>query len=131
MLASLTHVDNLVAALRQCLDLQRPIEGRCYNISDGEPVDLWELISQVARLLQLPPPRRRLPYPAAYLAAACLEWLYSLWNQEPPLTRYTLGLLAKSQTLDIGNARRDLDYLPLFDTHEGVRRTLLETPHRG
>ena len=122
--ASLTHVDNLVQALTLSL------EGRpgTYNISDGPPVDLWELIGWIARHLGLPTPRHRLPYPIAHCLAAALELAYP---GEPPLTRYTLSLLAKSQTLDITKAARELGYRPLFGSWEGVARTLPKLRDHG
>jgi nucleoside-diphosphate-sugar epimerase len=41
---------------------------------------------------------------------------------EPLLTRYMVGVLAKSTTLDISAARRDLGYIPRVSVDEGFER---------
>lgn len=122
-LASLTHVENLALAAE--LSLSGP-SGQVYNVSDGEPVKLWPLLSAVAQHLSLPPIRWRLHERPAKWLANFLEWFYSRWlpQREPPLTRYTLSLLCKSQTLNLDKARRELGYQPLFSTENGVLKTL-------
>jgi nucleoside-diphosphate-sugar epimerase len=39
---------------------------------------------------------------------------------EPRLSRYGIGVLGYSQTLDIGRARRELGYAPLLSTEAGI-----------
>ena len=41
---------------------------------------------------------------------------------EPPLTRYTVGVIANSTTLDISAARRDLGYHPRISVEEGFEK---------
>jgi nucleoside-diphosphate-sugar epimerase len=41
-------------------------------------------------------------------------------NKEPSLTKYGIGILAKSMTLDISKARTQLNYHPVMTTHEGI-----------
>jgi nucleoside-diphosphate-sugar epimerase len=63
-------------------------------------------------------------YAAARNAAAVLEvaaTLFTAGNWEPPLTRYTVGVLAKNQTLDISAARLHLGYQPKIGVAEGLR----------
>jgi nucleoside-diphosphate-sugar epimerase len=47
-----------------------------------------------------------------------------LTGREPLLTRYSVAILARTQTYDIAAARRDLGYTPMVSVAEGVRRTL-------
>ncbi|CAD5920452.1 hypothetical protein NO108_01006 [Planktothrix rubescens] len=51
-----------------------------------------------------------------------MEWIYKylLPDQEPPLTRYTLGLLAFSQTLDMTSAKIKLGYEPRISMEQGL-----------
>jgi len=41
---------------------------------------------------------------------------------EPPLTRYTVSLLACSMTLSVAAAQIDLDYRPRVTVDEGIER---------
>jgi 2-alkyl-3-oxoalkanoate reductase len=53
-----------------------------------------------------------------------LEGIYHLTpgQPEPPLTRYTVSVIAKSTTLDITAARKDLGYKPHISIDEGFSR---------
>jgi glyoxylase-like metal-dependent hydrolase (beta-lactamase superfamily II) len=59
-------------------------------------------------------------------AASLLEWQHRVFRHsgEPVLTRYTAGLLSRTQTFDISAARRTLNYAPHVSMTEGVQRTL-------
>ena len=53
-----------------------------------------------------------------------LEGVALLTGKEPPLTRYTVAILARTQTYDISAAQRDLGYAPVVSLADGIRRTL-------
>jgi len=121
----LTYVDNVVDAVE--LALARPgahSHGATFNISNGEPMQVAELFQVLAAAFGLQVRLRRLPYPVVDIAARAMEGLARLrpgW--EPPLTRYSAGLLAFSQTLDLSNARRQLGYIARIPLREGLVRT--------
>ncbi len=122
-LASLTYVENLALACEAALGA--PSEG-LFNITDGDPVELWPLLSRVSESMGLPPFRWRLSEPKARVVARALESVYQrFWPQrEPPLTPYTLSLLTCSQTLSIEKARRVLGYQPSKETWLAISETL-------
>ena len=60
------------------------------------------------------------------LVARFMEAGASLSGAEPLLTRYTVGVLTRTQTYDIGAARRDLGYEPPVSFNEGMAHTLEE-----
>ena len=122
--ADLSYVENVVDALLLCAESPKSTLGRKYNITNGEPVVLWDMIRKVAEALGYPPPRVRIPYPVADAFAGLLEILYRLHpsQPEPPLTRYSVGVIAKSTTLDISAARRDLGYNPRISVQEGFEK---------
>lgn len=99
VLHTLTHIDNLVQAVR--LSLTGP--PGAYNVGDAAPVLLSDAIAGYtdARI-------RDIPYPAAFAAAAALELLPG----RPRLTRYAVSQLGLERTLDITKARERLGYLP-------------------
>jgi len=102
---TLTHIDNLTAAVELALTGPAGV----YNVGDDTDV----LLSAVLReFLQ----RRgrgdvslaRIPYRAAFTAAAALERL----SRRPRLTRYAVSQLGLERTLDLTRARELLGFRP-------------------
>ncbi|TVY02032.1 NAD-dependent epimerase/dehydratase family protein [Cohnella terricola] len=121
----LTYVDNVVEGLIRACFAPANAAGRIYNLTNGEPVKVIDLLSRVFGLLGIPLRTRSVSRPAALAAGRGLEWLYRVlpWlGHEPPFTRYTVGLLAFSQTLDISQSRRLLQYEPHVRLDDGLRR---------
>jgi nucleoside-diphosphate-sugar epimerase len=72
----------------------------------------------------LPDPAPQVPLLLALAAAAAMEARAAITGREPPLTRYTVAILARTQTYDISAAKTDLGYVPAITVAEGVERTL-------
>lgn len=124
-LLDLTYIDNAVDGLVLACSAPESAAGSIYNLSNGEPVKLIEVLRRLFDLLELPLRTRRVSRPAALAAGQMLEWLYRAFpalGAEPPFTRYTVGLLAYSQTLDLTKARDALRYEPRISVDEGLRR---------
>lgn len=122
-LVDLTYVDNVVHALLLALDAPAAV-GNTYFITNGEHVPLWPTIRDVLQQLNLPAPVRTIPLGAALLVARFLERNARRTGREPLLTRYTVGILARTQTYDISAARRDLGYEPVVSVADGMARTI-------
>lgn len=119
----LTYIDNLVDAI--WLGLTRPLPRRynLYNLSNGEPIRLDQLLAQVAAAFELPLRTRRLPWPFVSAIARVLEARARLGSgAEPLLTRYSAGVLAFSQTLDTSAIREELGWQPRVSLDEGIQR---------
>jgi nucleoside-diphosphate-sugar epimerase len=99
VLHTLTHIDNLVQAVR--LSLTGPIG--TYNIGDDAPVLLCDAIASLTGV-----DIRSVPYRVAYSAAAVREHLPG----RPAITRYAVSQLGLERTLDITKAREQLGYTP-------------------
>lgn len=125
-IVDLTYIENVVDALLLCTESPANTLGKKYNISNGEPVKIWELINHICDELGLPRPSRRISYKTANAAATAIEFVYSLipYGPEPPLTRLTVSMLAHSTTLDNSAARNELGYQPRVSIEEGVERFL-------
>jgi nucleoside-diphosphate-sugar epimerase len=110
----LTAVANVVDAL--VLGLNAPTEalGEAYNITNGEPVLLWHFLEQAFVKLGLKLNTRHIPYHLAFSLAAAMEAAaqFDPAYKEPALTRYTVCMLSKNQTLNIDKARQKLGYQP-------------------
>lgn len=112
--ADFTSIGNLNQALLRCLQVGNSALGQVYNISNGQPLPLWDVINYVMRQMQLPQVRR---YRSVGLAssmamlneAACLLWP---GQPEPTLSRLGVQMMSKDFTLDISRARHYLGYDP-------------------
>jgi nucleoside-diphosphate-sugar epimerase len=119
----LTYVENAAQAIALALRCDHAV-GRTFTITNGEPVQLWDVLRRVLTALGLPPPGPRLPLFVALLLARLEERAAARAGRKPALTRSTVLLLARTQTYDISAARRDLGYRPRVPLEEGITRTL-------
>jgi 2-alkyl-3-oxoalkanoate reductase len=122
-LVDVTYVENVAHAAALALRSAAAV-GHTYHITNGEHVPLWELIRTVLRRLALPERLRAVPLPAMLAAAALMEARAAVSGREPLLTRYSVAVLGRTQTYDIGAARRDLGYAPPVSVADGVEATL-------
>jgi len=104
---TLTHIDNLVAAIALALDGPAGV----YNIGDDTDVLLSAVLTEfLARRGRTDARITSIPYAAAFAAAGALEKL-SL-GRRPRITRYAVSQLGLERTLDLTAARENLAYLP-------------------
>ncbi|HYF66012.1 MAG TPA: NAD-dependent epimerase/dehydratase family protein [Herpetosiphonaceae bacterium] len=122
-LVDLTYVGNVVHALLLALEAPAAV-GNTYAITNDEHPALWEVIRAVLGRLGIPSALRRVPLGAALAAARLMEWRAAVTGREPLLTRYSVAILARTQTYDIAAARRDLGYAPPIPLAAGIERTL-------
>lgn len=122
-LTDLTYIENVVDALLLCAESPASTLGKKFNITNGMPVRLWDMVRQLCQALGYIYPQRQLPYQLADTAAFLMECLYQILpgRPEPPLTRYTVSVLAKSSTLDISAARSALGYQPRISNETGFQ----------
>ncbi len=77
----------------------------------------------MAREFGLPLRTRKVPWALVELFAYALEFSARIGSgREPSLTRYSAGVLAFSQTLDISALRDELGWRPTVSIDEGIRR---------
>lgn len=122
-LVDLTFVENVVHALLLAAESQ-DATGKTYTITNGEHAPLWEIIRIVLQRLGLRTQLRTIPLAMALGAASLLEARALLTGKEPLLTRYSVLILARTQTYDISAAERDLNYAPKISLADGITRTL-------
>ncbi len=122
-LVDLTYVENVVHALLLAAEAPAAV-GKTYTITNDEHVLLWEVIREVLQRLGLRNQLRAIPLSVALGAASLMEARASLTGKEPLLTRYSVLILARTQTYDISAARRELGYTPQVSLADGISRTL-------
>jgi nucleoside-diphosphate-sugar epimerase len=122
----LTYVENVVHAINKAIIAPAICNGQKYNITNGEPIELWPFLNNLLKELDIKISTKKFPFRLAYFYAFCLEIIhtYFLKKSEPKLTRYTVGLLGKSQTLSIEKARRELGYEPIVSMDQATTNVL-------
>ncbi|MGV2834908.1 NAD-dependent epimerase/dehydratase family protein [Pseudomonas shirazensis] len=113
-MADFTSVHNLNEALLSALFADDEALGQAYNISNGQPLPLWDVVNYVMRQMQLPQVTRYRSYGLGYSLAALNEAACMLWpgRPQPTLSRLGMQVMSKDFTLDISRARQHLDYRP-------------------
>ena len=109
-----TSVQNLNEALLSGLLADGSALGKDYNISNGAPIPLWDVVNYVMRRMDVPQVRRHRSYALAYSVAALNEGVCRLWpgRPEPTMSRLGMQVMNRNFTLDISRARHYLDYDP-------------------
>lgn len=109
-----TSMQNLNQALLNSLFADAGALGKAYNISNGAPVPLWDVVNYVMRKMDVPQVRRYRSYKLAYSIAALNEGACALWpgRPEPTVSRLGMQVMNRHFTLDIRRARQYLDYDP-------------------
>ncbi|MCU0604825.1 MAG: NAD-dependent epimerase/dehydratase family protein [Desulfobacterales bacterium] len=118
---ALSHVDNLVQGMILAASVPAAA-GQVYHLTDGEEITAAEAFRLLAAALGFAPPRRSLPFAAAFAAASLLEaWARLRRRSTPPaFTRYGVRLVASDCRYEIGKARRELGYRPAITFRQGV-----------
>jgi len=115
---SLTHIDNLVLAVRRALDPSSP--AGTYNIADDSPVLLSVVLKEFLERRGVPARLVSVPYRQAFALAGALERAARVTGRRPRLTRYAVSQLGLERTLDLTAARSRLDYRPTPTTLQGA-----------
>lgn len=134
-LVDLTYIDNAVQAVALSATRELPESLQIFNVSNGEPKPLRHLLEQVAREFQLPLSLKKVPWPLVKSIAFCAEALARInYYREPSITRYSAGVMAFGQTLDLTAIQQTLGYAPSVSLDEGIARHAkwyLEAGHHG
>jgi nucleoside-diphosphate-sugar epimerase len=121
-LVEVSFVSNVVDALVAASQSPQAA-GRKYNLTNGEPWPREKLLRRLFESVGKPWNPQHVPLWNARLAAAAMERFSRLFTGgrwEPPLTRYSAGVLAFSQTFDLSAARRDLGFEPRVSVSAGI-----------
>jgi nucleoside-diphosphate-sugar epimerase len=117
-----------VAALVAALDVCGPEPGRAHGealvVSNGEPRPVAEILHRLCRAAGVRGPRRRVPYPVAWLAGVAVEgaWAVTRRRDTPPLTRFLAEQLATAHWFDQRRTRAVLGWQPGVSLDAGFAR---------
>lgn len=119
-----TAVDNVSHAIGLCLKKIQSIEGEIFNITNGEPLQLKQILNMLFSALNCPVRFLDVSFSLmrslAVVGETCSRMM--AYSFEPWITQYTLGLLAYTQTLNIEKARKILGYQPITSVELGIEQ---------
>lgn len=121
------YIDNAADAHVLAADKLREnpsLSGRIYFITQDEPIPAWDMINAILKAAGHDPVKGSLPFRAAWLIGAILEFFYRTLGLpgEPPMTRFLAEAVATSHWFNISAAKQDLGYQPKVSTAEGLER---------
>ncbi len=126
-LVDTVYLDNAAQAHLQVADCLEPgsrVAGKAYFISNGEPIELWDMVNRILAAGGVKPVTEVISPATAYSIGTVCEWIWGLFklSGEPPMTRFVAEELSTAHWFNIEAARRDFGYQPLIDIEEGMRR---------
>jgi nucleoside-diphosphate-sugar epimerase len=105
-----------------------PVSGRAYFIGDHYPADnFFAFMDPFLEALDLPVPRRRIPYPVAYGLACVTEIVAPRSN----FKRFAVVRTCVDHTYRHDRAEQDFGYRPIVSREEAFRRTLADVRADG
>jgi len=103
------------------------VAGRVYFIGDHYPAEnFFDFMEPYLRALELPVPRRSIPYPVAYVLAWAAERVAPRSN----FNRFAVIQTCVDHTYRHDRAERDFGYRPIVSKEEAFRRTLADLKSR-
>lgn len=123
-LIDITYIDNAVDAIILALQKNTNSIPSIYNVSNGTPVSVRTLLHHTRKAFDLKALLLPIPYHVLDGAARWMEGQAKRHPEkgEPLLTRYTAGVLAFDQTLNLSAIQTELGYAPKIGWQEGIER---------
>lgn len=120
---TLVHERDLARAL--VLAAEHPdAPGGTFNVSDGRPHPLAEIVGAMYRAIDRTPPRLRIPVAAARILATGGDVLSRLSGRRMPITRDALNKYLEDVAIDSSRIQRLLEFAPSIDLDAGWRDTM-------
>ncbi len=116
-----TYVGNVVYALYLSAIKDVPSKS-IFNITNDEPMSIKDVFTFVMNSLNVNVKFKLIPYSVLITIAWLLESVSKLGlTTEPLITKYGVGVISNSQTLDISSAKEILGYKPIYTIKEGLK----------
>ncbi len=122
--ARLCYVENLADALLLAATHDKAV-GQVFNVSDGCRTTWKELVDKIAKILECPPPKLSVSFPAAYIIATVMEFFAGILQlkRRPLVTKMAVRMTGTDQYFSIEKIKRELGFVPRVDFEEGMERT--------
>jgi len=123
VLYHLVYIDDLIDGYMLCGQKKNAI-GQTYIIGGDKYVSLNELVSLIARSLDVPTPKKHFRFFwAVWTAALACEIACKPFGINPPIFRRRVDIFRKNRAFDISKAKKELGFRPKTDLKEGIKKT--------
>lgn len=121
VIVDVTYVGNVVHALFLAATKDVPSKS-IFNITNDEPMNIKDIFTLVMSSIKVDVKFRYISYPFLIGVAKFLEVISKIGlTDEPLVTKYGVGVISNSQTLDISSAKEILGYMPIYTIEEGLK----------
>lgn len=119
-LTSTCYIENYAQAIELALEKGRG--GEAYFITDDEIVSVRSLVDQLLGSTGRKASNKNLGYGFARVAAWGIEGVWKLLGikKQPPVTRFSVAIIACNCTIRIDKAKKELGYQPEFSIASGM-----------
>jgi nucleoside-diphosphate-sugar epimerase len=119
-----TYVGNVVYSLYLAATVENIPNKSIFNITNDETTEIIELLSKILKSVNLKPKKLYLNFNFMVFLSNTIELFFKIFKlkKEPIITKYGIGVISLSQTLDIDNAKKILGYKPIYSIREGIDR---------
>jgi nucleoside-diphosphate-sugar epimerase len=98
--------------------------GKVYNVADGQPHRLRDIVGAISAGLGQTPPRWHVPLGLARGLAAAVEKGASVVSMTPPVRTVTIDKYVEDIVVDAERIRRELGFVPVVDLRAGWRDSI-------
>ena len=130
-LSDFTYISNLIDALLAAEARLQPgaaIAGAALFVTNGEPMPFFEFVGRVLERIDIPRPKKHVPFALAYGVATLAEAWDTLkggtLGAEDGMTRFAIRYLCTHHYFSIAKAQAALDWTPRVSLDEGIALTV-------
>lgn len=116
--------DQVDSLLLGALAPRRAVHGEAFNIASGKPIQLNQLVSTIAEIGGVSPPRVHVPLAPVMAAAILTELLCRPFGVRPPLSRRRVGFFTHNRGFDLRKAEERLGYVSSWPLEIGIAEAI-------
>ncbi len=124
VLYHLTFVEDLVEGFRLAGESDKA-NNEIFTIGGNGYLTLNELVEKIAKILNKPISKIKIPVFPVWVAGALCEFVCKPFGISPPIFRRRIDFFVKDRAFDITKARTILNYNPKVTLEEGLSRTAI------
>jgi nucleoside-diphosphate-sugar epimerase len=117
------YIDDLIDGILLCGTTSQAL-GNVYILTGKEPLTLKQTVQTIAEVLEVLPPRFRVPVTPVYLLSFLCDWLCRPLGLQPPLYPRRVDFFRKTRWFDVSKAEKELGFSPKADLRKGTRLTV-------
>jgi nucleoside-diphosphate-sugar epimerase len=122
VLMDFTYIDNVVDVIVSCMDSDEKFIGEIYNITNGQPIYLIDVLNQLFSALHKEIHTKDISPRLLSFIAKTSELIAKITYNPPIIPKHVASFLSYDYTLNIDKVKNDLNYNPKISLTEGINR---------